>query len=81
MDNLNFIKIYFWVFIYKIIVLKRPELSRKEIKNHGLRIKTRLGARTGSKYPRMRVQDAPEHGRTFGVQKHHLALLKCETAL
>ena len=31
-DNLNFIKIYFKVFIYKIIVLKKPELSRKEIK-------------------------------------------------
>ena len=31
-DNLNFIKIYFRIFIYKIIVLKKPELSRKEIK-------------------------------------------------
>ena len=28
-DNLNFIKIYFRVFIYKIIVLKYPELSKK----------------------------------------------------
>ena len=31
-DNLKFTKIYFRVFIYKIIVPKRPELSRKEIK-------------------------------------------------
>ena len=31
-DNLNFIKIYFRIFIYKIIVLKKPELSRNEIK-------------------------------------------------
>ena len=31
-DNLNFIKIYFRVFIYKIIVLKKLELFRKEIK-------------------------------------------------
>ena len=54
MDNLNYIKIYFRVFIYKIIILKMYELSRKEIKNfffknHGLRMKTRLGARTRSK--------------------------------
>ena len=32
MDNLNFIKIYFKEFIYKIIVPKKYELSRKEIK-------------------------------------------------
>ena len=49
-DNLNFIKIYFRVFIYKIIVLKKLELFRKEIKkNHRWRMKTRLGARTGQK--------------------------------
>ena len=44
MDNLNFIKIYFRVFIYNIIVLKYPELSKKEIKNHRRRI-----VRSGSK--------------------------------
>ena len=36
-DNLNFIKIYFRVFIYKIIVFKYLELSKKkkkEMKNH-----------------------------------------------
>ena len=32
MDNLNFIKIYFRIFIYKIIFLKKPKLSLKEIK-------------------------------------------------
>jgi len=31
-DNLNIIKIYFRVFIYKIIVLKKLQLSKKEIK-------------------------------------------------
>ena len=48
-DNLNFIKIYFRVFIYKIIFLKLPELSRKEMKNHRRKMKTRLGTRTGQK--------------------------------
>ena len=50
-DNLNFIKTCFKVFIYKIIILKKPELSIKEIKkkNHGRRMKTRLDARTGQK--------------------------------
>ena len=48
-DNLNFIKIYFRVFIYKIIVLKYPELSQKEMKNHRQRMKMRLGTRTGQK--------------------------------
>ena len=42
-------KIYFRVFTYKIIVLKKPKLSRKEIKNHRRRMKTRLGVRTGQK--------------------------------
>ena len=48
-------KIYFRVFIYEIIVFKKPELSRNEIKNHRLRMKTHLGARTRSKNPRRRV--------------------------
>ena len=48
-DNLNFIKIYFRVFIYKIIVLKDPELSKKDMKNHRRRMKTRLGTRIGQK--------------------------------
>ena len=48
-DNLNFIKIYFRVFIYKIIVLKHPELSKKEMKNHRRRMKTHLCTRIGQK--------------------------------
>ena len=44
-------------------------------------MKTCLGARTRSKNPRRRVQNAPKHGRMFGVQKHHSALLECRTAL
>ena len=40
-------------------------------------MKTRLGARTESKNPKKRVQKALEHERTFGIQKYHLALLKC----
>ena len=46
-DNLNFIKIYFELFIYKIIVLKYPELPKKEMKNHRRRTKMRLSTRTG----------------------------------
>ena len=45
MDNLNFIKIYFRVFIYKIFVLKQPGLSKKEMKNNRQRMKIRLGTR------------------------------------
>ena len=68
MDNLNYIQICFRVFIYKIIVLRQPELSKKEIKNYR-RMKTRLGTRTSQKNPRRRVQTAPEHKRVFGVQR------------
>ena len=49
-DNLNFIKIYFKGFIYKIIVPKKVWIMQKrDKKNHRLRMKTRLGVRTGSK--------------------------------
>ena len=66
-DNLNFIKIYFRVFIYKIIVLKDPELSKKDMKNHRRRMKTRLGTRIGQKtleeeskrHPNMKVYSEP----------------------
>ena len=49
-DNLNFIKIYFRVFIYKIIVIKYPELStqKKRWKIIG-GMKTCLGTRIGQK--------------------------------
>ena len=32
-------------------------------------MKKRLGVGTGSKNPRRRVQNTPEHGRMFGVQE------------
>ena len=66
-DNLNFIKIYFKVFIYKIIVLKYPKLSKKEMKNHTWRMKMRLGTRTGQKNPRRGVQTAHKHKSAFGA--------------
>ena len=80
-DNLNFIKIYFRVFIYKIIIFEKARIIQKRDKNHRLRMKTHLGARTESKNPRRRVQNAPEYESVFGIQEHHLALLKCRTAL
>ena len=78
-DKLNFIKIYFKEFIHKIIVPKKFELSGKEIKNHRLRMKTRLGARTRLKNPRNWVQKALEHERTFNIQEHYSALLECRS--
>ena len=44
-------------------------------------MKTRLRTKTRSKNPKKRVQNAPEHGRTFGIQEHHSALLECQTTL
>ena len=55
-DNLNFIKIYFRVFIYKIIVLKKPEQ----------RMKTRLGTRTGQK---TLEEESKRHPNAFRVQE------------
>ena len=46
-------------------------------------MKTHLGAKTGlkkKKNPRKRVQKAPKHERTFGIQEHHSALLECRIA-
>ena len=60
-DNLNFIKIYFRVFIYKIIVPEKSELSRKEIKILEYGLKTRLSTRTGLRKPKKGVQNTPEH--------------------
>ena len=61
--------------------LKRPELSRKEMKNLRIQMKTSLGARIGSRKPKKRVQNAPEHESTFGAQEYHSALLECRIAL
>ena len=65
----------------RLLFLKRPELSRKEIKILEFRLKTRLGVRTSSKIPKNRVQNAPKHGSEFVAQKYHLTLLECQTAL
>ena len=66
-DNLNFIKIYFRVFIYKIIILNYPELSKKEMKNHRWRMKMHLDTRTGQntleeeskRHPNTKVHSEP----------------------
>ena len=64
-NNLNFIKVYFRIFIYKIIVLektwiiqKRDEKSKAEDENAS-RYKDRL------KNPRRGVQMAPKHESAF----------------
>ena len=62
-------------------MLKRPELSRKEIKILEYRLKTCLSARLSPRKPKKGVQNAPEHESTFGVQKYQLALLECQSAL
>ena len=54
-------------------MLKRPELSRKDVKILEYGLKTRLSARPGLRKPKKWVQNAPKHESTFGVQKYHLA--------
>ena len=69
-DNLNFIKIYFRVFIHKIVVLEKAWIIQKrDKKNQWLRMKTRLCARIRSKNPKRRVQNAPKYERMFSVQE------------
>ena len=52
-------------------MLKRLELSRKEIKILEYGLKTHLSAMPGSRKPKKGVQNAPEHESVFGVQKYH----------
>ena len=73
-DNLNFIKIYFRIFIYKIIVAKRPELSRKELKILEYELKTHLSASPSSIKPKKGVQNAPKHESDIGIQVCQSAL-------
>ena len=73
-DNLNFIKIYFRIFIYKIIVAKRPELSRKELKILEYELKTHLSASPSSRKPKKGVQNAPKHESAIGIQVCQSAL-------
>ena len=78
MDNLNFIKIYFRIFIYKIIVDEKTWIIQKRDK-YGL--KTSLSARLGSRKPKKWVQNAPEHKSVIGIQECHSTLLECLSAL
>ena len=54
--------------------LKRPELSRKEIKILEYELKTRLSARTGSRKPKIGVQNTPEHESAISTQEYHSTL-------
>ena len=49
---MNFIKIYFKVFIYKIINPKNAQIIQKRDKNFRIQVKTHLGARTGLRKPK-----------------------------
>ena len=62
---MNFIKIYFKVFIYKIIVLKYPELSKKRDEKSQVEDENTSRYKDRSKNPRRRVQMAPEHESAF----------------
>ena len=62
-------------------MLKRPELSKKEVKILEYRLKTCLSARPNSRKPKKGVQNALEHESVFGVQKYHSTLLECRSAL
>ena len=73
-DNLNFIKIYFRVFIYKIIIPEKAQIIQKRDQNHRIWVKTHLGARADSRKPKKAVQNAPEHESRFDAQECHLAL-------
>ena len=81
MDNLHFIKVYFRIFIYKIIVPKKTWIiqERDKILEYGLEIC--LSARPGSRKPKKWVQNAPEHKSVVSTQDYHLALLECWIAL
>ena len=67
MDNLNFIKIYFKEFIYKIIVPKKYELSRKEIKKKKKKKKSQIEDENTSTY-KDRIKK-PQKESQFGTLK------------
>ena len=62
-------------------MLKRPDLSRKEIKILEYGLKTHLSARLGSRKPKKGVQNALEHESAISTQEYHSALLECRSAL
>ena len=61
LNNLNFIKIYFRVFIYKIFVAEKTWIIHKRDKIYEYELKTHLSARLGSRKHKKGVQNAPEH--------------------
>ena len=78
MDNLNFIKVYFKVFIYKIIVAKKTRIiQEREKKILEYILKTRLSVRPDSRKPKKGVQNTPEHESAINTQEYHSALLEC----
>ena len=81
MDNLNFIKIYFRVFIYKIFVAEKIWIIHKRDKIYKYELKTHLSARLGSRKPKQWVQNAPEYESAISIQEYHSALLECWSAL
>ena len=80
LDNLNFIKIYFRVFIYKIIVAKETWIIQKIDKKFRIWLKTRLSARLSSSKPKKGIQNAPEHESAISTQEYHSALSKWRMA-
>ena len=62
-------------------MLKRPELSRKEIKILKYELKTRPSARPGSRKPKKWVQNASENESAIHIQEYHSTLLECWLAL
>ena len=80
-DNLNFIKIYFKVFIYKIFVTEKTWIIKKRDKIYEYNLKTRLSVRPGSRKPKKEVQNALEHKSAIIIQEYHLALLECRSEL
>ena len=78
---MNFIKIYFKVFIYKIIVLKYPKLSKKRDEKSQAEDENTFRYKDRSKNPRRRVQMAPKHESAFRVIGANSALLECRMAL
>ena len=80
MDNLDFIKIYFRVFIYKIIITEKIWIIQKRVLFLEYGLKMRLNAILGSKILKYGVQIGPKFKCGFGTQKGHSALLKCRLA-
>jgi len=80
-DNLNFIKFYFRIFISKIIVPEKTWIiqERDKILEYGLEI--RLSTMPGLRKPKKGVQNAPEHKSVISTHEYHSALLECRLKL